>query len=277
MAYQGTFAIITAALISGAIVERMRFGPTSPSSRCGRWSSTRRSRTGSGAAAGCTPGRARLRRRHRRAHQRRRRGAGRGAGARRPQGLRPPGHPAPQRAVRAARRRPALVRLVRLQRRQRARRQRLAALAFTNTLLAPMATLVVWMLLDSCAPAVPPPSAAPPASSSAWSPSPRPLASSARGRPRCSAPSRPSRATSPSCGASRTRLDDSLDVVAGARHGRHHRRAAHRRVRQRHGTGAAPTASCSATRAARHPGARRRRRIVYAALGRSSSSSCSAS
>src|SRR5437867_2147410 len=27
MAYQGTFAIVTAALISGAIVERMRFGP----------------------------------------------------------------------------------------------------------------------------------------------------------------------------------------------------------------------------------------------------------
>ncbi len=27
MAYQGTFAIITAALVSGAIVERMRFGP----------------------------------------------------------------------------------------------------------------------------------------------------------------------------------------------------------------------------------------------------------
>src|SRR5436853_398310 len=27
MAYQGTFAVITAALISGAIVERMRFGP----------------------------------------------------------------------------------------------------------------------------------------------------------------------------------------------------------------------------------------------------------
>ena len=27
MAYQGTFAIITAALISGAVVERMRFGP----------------------------------------------------------------------------------------------------------------------------------------------------------------------------------------------------------------------------------------------------------
>ena len=27
MAFQGTFAIITAALISGAVVERMRFGP----------------------------------------------------------------------------------------------------------------------------------------------------------------------------------------------------------------------------------------------------------
>ena len=34
-------------------------------------------------------------------------------------------------------------------------------------------------------------------------------------RPRCSAPSPRSRATSPSCGASRTRLDDSLDVFAG--------------------------------------------------------------
>ena len=53
MCYQGTFAIITAALISGAIVERMRFsGLRRPSSRCGRSSSTARSRTGSGAAAG---------------------------------------------------------------------------------------------------------------------------------------------------------------------------------------------------------------------------------
>ena len=52
MAYQGTFAIITAALISGAIVERMRFAPTSSSSRSGASWSTRRSRTGSGAAAG---------------------------------------------------------------------------------------------------------------------------------------------------------------------------------------------------------------------------------
>ena len=53
MAFQGTFAIITAALISGAIVERMRFGPVPRLPHAlGRSSSTRRSRTGCGAAAG---------------------------------------------------------------------------------------------------------------------------------------------------------------------------------------------------------------------------------
>ena len=53
MAYQGTFAIITAALISGAIVERMRFGALPRLHHpLGARSSTRRSRTGSGAAAG---------------------------------------------------------------------------------------------------------------------------------------------------------------------------------------------------------------------------------
>ena len=46
-------------------------------------------------------------------------GPGGGAGRRRPQGLRPPGAAPPQRRLRPARRRPALVRLVRLQRRQR--------------------------------------------------------------------------------------------------------------------------------------------------------------
>ena len=57
---------------------------------------------------------------------------------------------AAQRAVHAARRRPAVVRLVRLQRRQRAGRQRrLPALAFTTTMLAPAGTLVVWTLLDA--------------------------------------------------------------------------------------------------------------------------------
>jgi hypothetical protein len=53
MSYQATFCIITAALISGAIVERMRFSAVrGRSSRSGRSSSTRRSRTGCGAAAG---------------------------------------------------------------------------------------------------------------------------------------------------------------------------------------------------------------------------------
>ena len=53
MAYQATFCIITAALISGAVVERMRFAAVHGlHGRCGRASSTRRWRTGSGAAAG---------------------------------------------------------------------------------------------------------------------------------------------------------------------------------------------------------------------------------
>ena len=39
-AFQGSFCIITAALVSGAVVERMRSAPTSSSSRCGRSSST---------------------------------------------------------------------------------------------------------------------------------------------------------------------------------------------------------------------------------------------
>ena len=52
MAYQGTFCIITAALISGAIVERMRFSALRHVHRAvGAGRSTPRSRTGCGAAA----------------------------------------------------------------------------------------------------------------------------------------------------------------------------------------------------------------------------------
>ena len=76
MAYQGTFAIITAALISGAIVERMRFGAylvfialwSAARLRAGR-------ALGVGRRLAGQAGRARLRRRHGRPRQRRRRGA----------------------------------------------------------------------------------------------------------------------------------------------------------------------------------------------------------
>ena len=119
--------------------------------RCGRWSSTARSRTGSGAAAGwptwarstspaapsctSTPRVAAL-------------VAAIVVGKR--QRLSVVVAAAAQRAVHAARRRPALVRLVRLQRRQRAGGQRRSpALAFVTTMLAPAATLVVWTLLDA--------------------------------------------------------------------------------------------------------------------------------
>ena len=52
MCFQGTFAIITAALISGAIVERMRFSAYVVFISCGRSWSIARSATGCGAAAG---------------------------------------------------------------------------------------------------------------------------------------------------------------------------------------------------------------------------------
>ena len=121
MAFQGTFAIITAALISGAVVERMRFGPYLVFHRV---VGARRLRAGGALGVGRRlPGhgrRARLRRRRRRARERGVGGAGGGDGRRPAQGLRPPGDPAAQRAVHAARRRPALVRVVRVQCRQRA-------------------------------------------------------------------------------------------------------------------------------------------------------------
>ena len=131
MAFQATFCIITVALVSGAVVERMRFGPFLLFAAL--WSvlvyavhgalGLRRRLADRGRDArlrGRRPGRdgVRLLRARRRAG---RRGA---------QGLRAPGAAAPQRGLRPARRRPALVRLVRLQRRQRlldrrARRARL--------------------------------------------------------------------------------------------------------------------------------------------------------
>ena len=122
-AFQATFCIITVALVSGAVVERMRFGAFLVFAALwsvlvyavlahwafgGGWLVERRH--------------ARLRRRRPGRDGLRLLGPGGGAGRRRPQGLRAPGAAAPQRRLRAARRRPAVVRLVRLQRRQRLRR-----------------------------------------------------------------------------------------------------------------------------------------------------------
>ena len=218
MAYQGTFAIITAALISGAIVERMRFGAYLAVHRA---LGARRLRAGRALGLGRRlagqDGRARLRRRHRRARQRRRRGAGGGAwcSARarttRRQAILP--HNVPFTLLGAGllwfgwfgfNAGSALA------------ANASAALAFTNTLLAPTATLVVWTLLDLDAQRQGRPrSAPPPASSSAWSPSRRRPASSARwARIAARRASPRSRATSRLVWRARTRLDDSLDVVA---------------------------------------------------------------
>ena len=125
MAFQGTFAVITAALISGAIVERMRFGayiafitlwvlvvyaPVAHWVWGGGWLATMGALDFAGgtvvhvnAAAAALVAAVVV------------------GPAVRP---RPTGHAAAQRAVRPARRRPAVVRVVRLQRRQRALGQR---------------------------------------------------------------------------------------------------------------------------------------------------------
>ncbi len=95
MAYQATFAIITAALISGAVVERMRFGPYV--AFIALWTLFVYAPVAHWVWGGGwldDPRRARLRRRHGGAHQRRRLGAGRGAGARLAEGLRAHGGPA---------------------------------------------------------------------------------------------------------------------------------------------------------------------------------------
>ena len=119
-AFQATFCIITTALVSGAVVERMRFGPFLVFAALwsvlvyavlahwafgGGWLQA----GGTLDFAGGIPVEM---------------GSGFSALAaalvvRRAQGLRPPGAAAPQRGVRAAGRRAAVVRLVRLQRRQR--------------------------------------------------------------------------------------------------------------------------------------------------------------
>src|SRR6478735_5354357 len=106
MAFQATFCIITTALVAGAVVERMRFGPFLVFAAL--WSVlvyavlAHWAFGGGWLQAQGTLDFARG-----------------GDGRRRAQGLRPPGAAAAQLDLRPARRRPAVVRLVRLQRRQR--------------------------------------------------------------------------------------------------------------------------------------------------------------
>ncbi len=150
MAFQGTFAIITAALISGAIVERMRFGPYLAFltlwglvvyAPVAHWV------WGGGLLA--QTGRPRLRGRHGRARQRGRGGPGGGPRARAPQGL-----------TRGRRSCPHNVPFTLLgagllwfgwfgfNGGSALASNGSAALAFVNTMFAPTATLVVWTLLD---------------------------------------------------------------------------------------------------------------------------------
>ena len=149
MAFQATFCIVTAALVSGAVVERMRFGAVPRSSpRSGRCSSTRCSRTGPSAAAGCrrtarSTSPAACRSRWAPASRRSRL---RSSSARaRTTGARPC---SPQRGLRPAWRRPAVVRLVRLQRRQRLLDRQRERAGVHEHAAGPACTLLVWFLLD---------------------------------------------------------------------------------------------------------------------------------
>ena len=183
MCYQGTFAIITAALISGAIVERMRFSAYVAVHRAvvarrlrpiahwvwgGGWLAKMGALDFAGGTvvhvnAGVAALVAAMRGRH----------------ARRDYQV--VGAAAAQRAVHAARRRPALVRLVRLQRRQRAGRQPdcRRSRSRRHAGAGGHAGRLDAARLRSHA-ASRPRSAPPRRSSSAWSRSRRPPASSAR-------------------------------------------------------------------------------------------------
>ena len=133
--FQAVFAIITVALISGAIADRAKFGAWMVFA--GVWATIvyfpvahwvfdfthRRPAVPRRRLDRQQPRGARLRRRHRGAHQRRRSGPRPRAGARQAQGLRQGPDASAQPAAGHDRRRPAVVRLVRLQRRLRRGRQ----------------------------------------------------------------------------------------------------------------------------------------------------------
>ena len=168
------FAIITPALIAGAFAERVRFGGVRAcSSRSGRCSSTRRWRTGCGAAGSwrrrasarstspaapsCTSAPARPRWP--------RRCSSAGAGATRREHLRPA-----QRPDGGARRRHPVVRVVRVQRRQRPRGRGLASSAFLATHIGAAGGVIGWVdPRTACGTARPPRSGPSPGPWPAWS------------------------------------------------------------------------------------------------------------
>ena len=197
-AFQATFCIITTALVSGAVVERMRFGPFLVFAAL--WSVLVYAVLAHWAFG---PGwllqrrHPRLRRRHPGRDGLRLLGARRGARRRCAQGLRAAGAAAPQRRLRAARCRAAVVRLVRLQRRQRLQHRRQLD-ARVHQHAADPGLHACWSGSRSTrsAAAGSPRSAPRPRSSSAASGSPPPAASSAPGSRCCSAPWSPSPATS---------------------------------------------------------------------------------
>ena len=251
MAYQGTFAIITAALISGAIVERMRFRPYLAFITL--WSLVVYApgrALGLGRRLPGQAGRARLRGRHRRAHQRRRGRAGGGARARAAQGLRAPGDPAPQRC-RSRCSAPGLLWFgwFGFNAGSALAANALASLAFVNTMLAPAGDA---RGLDAARPRAQRQGdrgrarrpaivvglvAITPAAG---------FVVAARRRSR-SARSRRSRATSRCCWRARTRPRRLARRGGGARRRRHGGRAAHRRVRHARPGTARSTACSTAT------------------------------
>ena len=182
MCYQGTFAIITAALISGAIVERMRFPAYVVFITLVVDRRVQPDRAlGVGRRMAGADGRPRLRRRHRRARQRRRRGACRRQGGRTAARLSVGRAPAAQHSVHAAGRRTVVVRVVRLQCGQRRGRQRhCGPRVHRDDARAGRARWSSGCSWTSCGRGIPPRSAPRRRSSSAWSRSRRRRASSVR-------------------------------------------------------------------------------------------------
>jgi len=180
MAFQGSFCILTAALVSGAVVERMRFGPFLVFAALwsvfvyavlahwvfgGGWLAEKGTLDFAGGisvemASGFSALAAAL-----------------VVGARKDYGRQRCCLTTPSTYCSGG---APVVRLVRVQRWQRHLDGNSSVLAFTNTLLAPACTLVVWFILDLKREAASPRSARRPRSSSvAWG-SPPPPGSSAR-------------------------------------------------------------------------------------------------